>query len=592
MADKTATLLIKLKDTASRGVSKLRTAMQGLKTAAVGLGAGFVALGGFLFKSFQAWGVQREAVIKLDTALKNVEGTLPGASKRLQELASSLQATTTFGDETIIGMQGMLASFGMNEKAIAALTPKILDMATATGTDLNTAALAVGKTIATGTVGTLSRYGVVIDETALKTDALGAVVDQLSAQFDGQAEAVRTGPAGALAALKNTFGDLMETIGKIIEGPMKGFIIRLEQTINKLKDNEKALARISGVVIDVGNGIITFGTIVGRTFTFIGEMLANGAIRFASYVEFIKNLLTEGPTEALEIFVEQNRMANEEAALSWAELTASMSSEQNKQVEKTKLTGEQLDALEKKRQVKQATLKKAREKKEAEEKKKKAEEDAKLKKKEDEQIEKERLDKLNKRKAFDKKMQDAINKNYLDQRTFEQKFRDDLKVIRETATKDKVASTQSTLGTIATMTQSGNKTLFAIGKAAAIASALIDIPRGVVKALGSSPPPVNFVLAGLVGAAGAVQLAAIQAQSLAEGGIVSPSQGGTLVRVGEAGQSEAIVPLEDEDTGVGGTVVNLQVGTLVADDEGITKLAEMLDEKFFDMQRNNESITF
>lgn len=71
------------------------------------------------------------------------------------------------------------------------------------------------------------------------------------------------------------------------------------------------------------------------------------------------------------------------------------------------------------------------------------------------------------------------------------------------------------------------------GKAAkgvAIATAIIDTAVGVTKALGSAPPPFNFVLAALTAAAGAVQVATIKAQPFADGGVVSKP---TLGLVGE-----------------------------------------------------------
>ncbi len=52
----------------------------------------------------------------------------------------------------------------------------------------------------------------------------------------------------------------------------------------------------------------------------------------------------------------------------------------------------------------------------------------------------------------------------------------------------------------------------------AIVQAVIDTALSVLKALGSAPPPFNFILAGLAAAAGAVQIAVIKSQQFAEGG--------------------------------------------------------------------------
>lgn len=76
---------------------------------------------------------------------------------------------------------------------------------------------------------------------------------------------------------------------------------------------------------------------------------------------------------------------------------------------------------------------------------------------------------------------------------------------------------KSTMGTIAGLASSGNKELAAIGKAAAITNATIDGYAAVQKALASAPPPFNFALAGLVGAATAANVAKIAGVGLKSG---------------------------------------------------------------------------
>jgi len=70
----------------------------------------------------------------------------------------------------------------------------------------------------------------------------------------------------------------------------------------------------------------------------------------------------------------------------------------------------------------------------------------------------------------------------------------------------KLETHRTTLGLISGLAQSTNKTLFTIGKAAALADAIINTAQGVTKTLASYPFPVNIPLAALVGAAGAVQI--------------------------------------------------------------------------------------
>lgn len=91
----------------------------------------------------------------------------------------------------------------------------------------------------------------------------------------------------------------------------------------------------------------------------------------------------------------------------------------------------------------------------------------------------------------------------------------------------KVSNRKDTFSTIATLSESSNKELAAVGKAFALYQIGVDTAQGVTKALGSAPPPFNFALAALVGAAGAVQASKVAGLNFAKGGIV-PNKGGIV----------------------------------------------------------------
>lgn len=57
-------------------------------------------------------------------------------------------------------------------------------------------------------------------------------------------------------------------------------------------------------------------------------------------------------------------------------------------------------------------------------------------------------------------------------------------------------------------------------KKQALTGAIINTALGVTSALGSSPPPINFILAALVAAAGALEVATISKQQFAKGGLL------------------------------------------------------------------------
>jgi hypothetical protein len=92
--------------------------------------------------------------------------------------------------------------------------------------------------------------------------------------------------------------------------------------------------------------------------------------------------------------------------------------------------------------------------------------------------------------------------------------------------KERIANQGDTLATIATLASSNNKTLAAVGKAAALTQIAIDGPQAVTKALAAFPPPFNLAAATAVGAAVAAQAAKVVGIGFAGGGVVGGEFGG------------------------------------------------------------------
>lgn len=171
------------------------------------------------------------------------------------------------------------------------------------------------------------------------------------------------------------------------------------------------------------------------------------------------------------------------------------------------------------------------------------------------------------------------------------------KQIEEERWQEKVQGTQRALGQIAGLQNSHDKRLAAIGKAAAIANITISTAQGVAKAWALGPI-LGPILAPLVAVAGAAQVAKVNSVKMADGGIVTPRPGGTLATIGEAGRSEAVVPLPedfdpDEGGGIGGSGNTfIFQGPILGDKNQAREFALMLDEEFFKLRKENESIAF
>lgn len=157
----------------------------------------------------------------------------------------------------------------------------------------------------------------------------------------------------------------------------------------------------------------------------------------------------------------------------------------------------------------------------------------------------------------------------------------------------RAANFKSTLGTIATLQSSGSAELFAIGKAAAVATATIDGIAAVQKALASAPPPFNFALAALVGVATAVNVAKIASAappSRQDGGLVPGLTSPTDNTLINAAPGELVINRRQQTDlfnainggqlggGASGTNVVIQGNVIADDDTQVQKLIKSIND--------------
>lgn len=187
-----------------------------------------------------------------------------------------------------------------------------------------------------------------------------------------------------------------------------------------------------------------------------------------------------------------------------------------------------------------------------------------------------------------KKKEALIHKAYEKER---KKQLTDRQRFEEWINSNTVSNAQSVFSQIETLSSHSNSKLAAIGKAAGIASATINVARGITLALATFPPPVNFAMASLVGAAGAIQISKMMGVKLADGGIVKATEGGVPAIIGEGGRDEAVIPL-DESGGVGGGSTFIFNGPIMGDESQAREFAKTLDEELLKLRQNNESVAF
>lgn len=171
------------------------------------------------------------AFANLRNAVEQNGGAVGRTTDQLATMASELQKVSTFGDETIMTAQGLLLRFqsiqGVNfDRAVQST----LDLASALGRDLTSSARLIGKALEIPRKGLtqLEEAGVVLDksqadlvkrlvDTGRHAEAQQVLLDGLEKRFSGAARAARDTFGGALTAVQNAFGDLLEAKGGLNE---------------------------------------------------------------------------------------------------------------------------------------------------------------------------------------------------------------------------------------------------------------------------------------------------------------------------------------------------------------------------------------
>lgn len=209
-----------------KSVKKIKNSLGSLKGAIGGALAG-IGLASAI-KAIAANTIESEnAIRQLEARLKSTGSAAGLSSDQLQEFAQELQRITTYGDDAILAMQGVLLTFtNIKGDVFKDATRAVLDLSTAMGQDLQSSAVQLGKALNDPVKGinALSKIGVAFTEdqkklikafaeTGDRASAQRIILKELATEFGGAAEAASNTFGGALTQLQNAFGDLLEGNG-------------------------------------------------------------------------------------------------------------------------------------------------------------------------------------------------------------------------------------------------------------------------------------------------------------------------------------------------------------------------------------------
>ncbi len=227
-------------DLAGKGIGGLKSQFSGL---GAGIAAAFTvdALIGFSKASIEAF---REAEVNANKLRFAVEAIGLEGGKAFEKLiaqSNQLQKISVFSDDDIQRSQTQLVQFGLTTDQVTLLIPKILDLASATGTDLASATDTLIQGI-NGQSRALKPLGLEFKNTGDKAENLAIISEKLNKFMGATNVAFETG-AGQARNFENVVDDLQEKFGELLSrtGVIQGLTSGFKLIIDSFQtDSEKA----------------------------------------------------------------------------------------------------------------------------------------------------------------------------------------------------------------------------------------------------------------------------------------------------------------------------------------------------------------
>lgn len=185
---------------------------------------------------YELYRIQKDAEDGLAISMQNMGIYTKEAHDELLQFASARQAVTNFGDEVSLQLMSELAAMGLNTEEMKKAIIVSQDLATVKKMDLITAGRLIGKAFE-GEYSMLKRYGIVLDDTRVKTEGVAYVSEEIGRRFRGQAEAM----ANPVKQLANAWGDMKEKIGEELAPGIEDLTKKIQGFIPTILSGVKTL---------------------------------------------------------------------------------------------------------------------------------------------------------------------------------------------------------------------------------------------------------------------------------------------------------------------------------------------------------------
>ena len=267
---------------------------------AAGIGVGLSEGINFLKESFAEFQKSEKATKELGFALKNVGGEGVQALSKLSDQAQQLEENLgLFEAEDIQGLQKELVNLGASSSQVEALTPKILDLAKATGMDLASATDVAVKAINGQTKG-LKSVGLEFENTGSRTENYNILLEKLD-KFQGAAANSADTLEGKQQRIAIAWGNVKEAVGEYLAGAGSELLDAFDVLTGKVTLFDNALRKLTPLFNEQAKEIVKYN-LQAKAKTSLEQR----------YLEVLndQNLTLEEKNEKSEIILKQVKAIN------------------------------------------------------------------------------------------------------------------------------------------------------------------------------------------------------------------------------------------------------------------------------------------
>jgi hypothetical protein len=181
---------------------------------------------------------------QIEAGLRAIGEESSAAVQGVLDFADAIKDATGVSDDLVKQTFIIAQTFGVSTDRAKELTKAAIDLAAATGQDVETSVRLLGGTL-DGTVGKLGNYGSEFRNLTKEQLEAGAAIDLVAQKFGGAASKDLETFSGRLSQLTNSFGDFLKEIGKLVtESPavqdaLKNTADIINGVTNRIKEAKK-----------------------------------------------------------------------------------------------------------------------------------------------------------------------------------------------------------------------------------------------------------------------------------------------------------------------------------------------------------------